>query len=84
MLKKWGSVLGKEVAYVQTPLEDFSPLWPHWGLEMGAMMKMWSEIKEKSWSGEEGLLTKDDLGLGSTKFVSFQDAVRETDWTTLL
>ena len=84
MLNDWSEVTGKKSTYVQTSLEDFSSIWPMWGLEMGVMMKMWDEVKEKSWSGEEGILTKDDLGLTGTDFVGVKGALKEMDWSALL
>lgn len=84
MLKEWSEVTGKKSTYVQTSLEDFSAIWPMWGFEMGVMMKMWDEVREKSWSGEEGILTKDDLGLTGTDFVGSKGALEEMDWNALL
>jgi len=75
-------VTGKKTAYVQTSLEDFSALWPGWGLEMGVMMKVWSDVRERSWSGEE-LLTKEDLGIEGEKFVGIKAAYEEIDWSAL-
>ncbi|KAM5344017.1 hypothetical protein ACJ41O_012554 [Fusarium nematophilum] len=84
MLQDWAAVTGKRAVYVQTSLEDFSNVWPGWGMEMGSMMKMWDELKERSWSGEDGLLTGDDLGLSAAKFVNFKGALVEMDWNALL
>ena len=30
---------------------------------MGVMMKFWEDFGNKSWMGEEGILTKEDLGI---------------------
>ena len=86
MLKDFSDVTGKKATYVQVSLEDFSEVWPGgWGQEMGSMMAAWSEVKERAWSGEEGILTKDDLGLGEADFAGgFKEALREMDWNTLL
>jgi hypothetical protein len=62
LLQDWSEVTGKKAAYVQTSLEDFSEIWPGWGMEMGIMMKMWNEPRERSWP-TEGVLNKGDLGL---------------------
>jgi hypothetical protein len=75
-------VTGKKTAYVQTSLEEFSALWPMWGLEMGLMMKVWGDVREGSWSGEE-LLTKEDLGIEGEKFVGVKGAYEEMDWSAL-
>lgn len=84
LLKDWSEVTGKPSAYVQTSLEDFSNVWPKWGLEMGLMMKMWDELRDKTWAGEEGILTKNDLGLDNVKFVGAKGAYAKMDWKGLL
>jgi len=86
MLRDCSEVTGKTSHYVQTSLEHFSDLWPMWGTEMGIMMKMWDEVKDKAWSGEPGLLTKDDLGISVEKLglVGNKGAMAEMDWKALL
>ena len=34
-----------------------------WAEEMGVMMQFWEDFGKKSWTGEEGILTKEDLGI---------------------
>jgi hypothetical protein len=34
-----------------------------WAEEMGVMMQFWDWAREKSWSGEDVILTKDDLNI---------------------
>ncbi|PNY27047.1 NmrA-like family domain-containing protein 1 [Tolypocladium capitatum] len=84
MLQDWGQVTGKRAVYVQTSLDDFSNVWPMWGLEMGVMMKMWDELRERIWTGEDGILTKDDLGLSAEGLVDAKGAMAEMDWKALL
>jgi hypothetical protein len=84
LLKDWSEVTGKKATYIQTSLEDFSNVWPMWGIEMGVMMKMWDEIKDKSWTGEGDILTKEDLGIAGEKFVGVKGAYGEMDWSSLL
>lgn len=84
MLKNWSEVTGKKATYAQVSLEDFNAVWPMWGMEMGVMMKMWDEVKEKSWSGEEGILTKEDLGLNGVDFVGAKAVMKKMDWNALL
>ncbi|KND89128.1 NmrA-like family domain-containing protein 1 [Tolypocladium ophioglossoides CBS 100239] len=84
MLQDWAEVTNKRAVFVQTSLDDFSNVWPIWGLEMGAMMEMWDELKERTWSGEDGILTKDDLGVSTENLVGFKGAVAEMDWKALL
>ena len=84
MLKDFSEVTGKRSVYVKTTLDDFSNVWPMWALEMGLMMVMWDEVKEKSWSGEPGVLTRDDLGISAENLVSTKKALAEMDWNALL
>lgn len=84
MLQDWADVLGKRAVYVRTSLEDYNSVWPAWGLEMGVMMQMWDELGERTWTGEDGILTRDDLGLSAVNFVGFKGAVAEMDWDALL
>lgn len=84
MLQYWAEVTGKKATYVQVSLDAFSAVWPMWGLEMGIMMKIWDEVKEKSWSGEEGVLTKDDLGFNGADFVGAKAVMKDMDWGALL
>ena len=86
MLKDFSDVTGKKATYVQVALEEFSEIWGGgWGQEMGSMMEMWGQIKERAWSGEEGILTKDDLGLAEADFAGgHKGAVKEMDWNALL
>lgn len=83
LLEDWAEATGNKARYVQTSLEDYSEVWPMWGLEMGAMMKMWSDVPDH-WSGEEGILTPEDLGVDTRKLKSVKDAYRMMDWSKLL
>ncbi|KIX94169.1 uncharacterized protein Z520_10195 [Fonsecaea multimorphosa CBS 102226] len=84
LLSDWTAVTGNPSKYVQTSLEDFSNVWPGFGLEMGIMMAMWNELKDRSWSGEEGLLTWEELGIKQSELASVKDAYRTMDWEALL
>lgn len=48
------------------------------------MMAMWNELREKSWTGEEGIITKDDLGIDTRGLTTVKDAYAEMDWASLL
>lgn len=48
------------------------------------MMAMWNELREKSWTGEEGIVTAEDLGIDTSKLASVKDAYAEMDWDALL
>lgn len=84
LLQDWSEATGKQSKYVQTALDDFSAIWPGWGLEMGVMMKMWDELRENSWTGEGDLVTMKELGLQGANFVTVKDAYRAMDWDALL
>jgi NmrA-like family len=84
ILKDWSEVTGKPAVYVQTSLEAFNSVWPGWGQEMGVMMAAWDELRERSWSGEDGILTKEDLGIAGEKFVGSKEVYATMDWKALL
>lgn len=84
LLQDWSAATGKPSEYVEVSLDSFSKIWPGWGQEMGSMMKMWDELRERAWSGEEGILVKEDLGIGDAHFVGVKQAVAEMDWKALL
>lgn len=63
MLQTWAKAQGKTAQYVQIDRSAFNALWPGWSEEMGAMMEFWRDAKDNSWSGEETILTKEDLGV---------------------
>ena len=63
MLQAWGKAQGKQTQYVQVDEKTFNAMWPMWSEEIGVMMQFWENAGDKSWSGEEGVLTKEDLGI---------------------
>jgi hypothetical protein len=84
MLETWSEVTGKPSVYTQVAsLEEFNNVWPNWGHEMGVMMKLWEEVGDKSWSGED-YLTKEDLGIAGEKFSTIAETFKEMDWTAIL
>lgn len=85
MLQIWGQATGKETVYVKiSSLDDFDRVWPMWGREMGVMMAFWDETREKSWSGEDGIVTREQLGLASEKLVGLKQAFEGIDWATVV
>ena len=64
LLQAWAAAQGKKAVYLQIDEKAFNSMWPMWSEEMGVMMQFWAAVKENSWSGEENILTKDDLGVG--------------------
>ncbi|KAH0536619.1 hypothetical protein FGG08_006530 [Glutinoglossum americanum] len=83
LLENWSAATGKPSVYVQTSLEDFDRVWPMWGHEMGIMMKFWEEAQDKSWSGEEGILTKESLSIKDA-FAGSKKAFESIDWTNVV
>lgn len=87
LLQDWTDATGKPAHYVKTSsLADYADIFPGgWGYEMGEMMVMWEELRERSWSGEEPLVTIDDLGLsGNTELTTVKDSYKAMDWSALL
>lgn len=84
MLATWSEVTGKPSKYVVTSLDDYSDVWPGFGLEMGIMMALWDELGDKSWSGEEGMITREELGIKVENLTTLKDAFKEMDWNALL
>jgi hypothetical protein len=84
LLSDWSEFTGKPSKYVVTSLEDFANVWPGFGQEMGIMMAMWNELREKSWSGEEGIVTGKDLGIDPKELTTVKDAYKEMNWEAIL
>ena len=83
LLQTWSKATGKPAVYVQTSsMEEYNNIWPMWGEEMGTMMKFWDEEGDKSWTGEDNVLTKEDLGI-TDKFVGNHEAFQSMDWSAL-
>jgi hypothetical protein len=83
LLQDWAEVTGNRATYVKCALDAYSDIWPDWGMEMGSMMKMWDELREKSWP-ETGVLNWDDLGIRGERWGSAKDAYQEMDWKAIL
>ena len=63
MLQTWGKAQDKRIQYVQVDEKTFNAIWPKWAEEIGVMMQFWEDAGDMSWTGEEGILTKEDLGI---------------------
>lgn len=61
-LDLWAKVTGKTAQFIRISYEDYYKLYPNWGEEMGRMLKLWEEVGEKSWSGQE-LITPEEIGV---------------------
>jgi hypothetical protein len=84
VLKTWSEATGKKAEYVKVSLEDFDRMWPMWGMEMGVMLKFWDEAKDKSWSGEEGIVGAEELGVEVGKLVGLKAAFEGLNWAAVL
>jgi hypothetical protein len=85
MLQIWGQATGNVTEYVKvTSLDDFDRVWPMWGGEMGVMLAFWDEAREKSWSGEDGIVTREQLGLASEKLVGLKQAFEGMEWAPVV
>ncbi|KAJ6116097.1 hypothetical protein N7523_006514 [Penicillium sp. IBT 18751x] len=63
MLLTWASTHGIRAEFVQVDEETYYDLWPKWGEIMDKSHKYWETAKEESYSGEDVILTKEDLGI---------------------
>ncbi|KAH8902608.1 NAD(P)-binding protein [Coniochaeta sp. PMI_546] len=63
MLTAWASTKGIDVIYVEVDKETYYKMWPVWGELMDKSHVYWGMVKEKAFTAEEGVLTKDDLGV---------------------
>ncbi|KAK7413261.1 hypothetical protein QQX98_007849 [Neonectria punicea] len=63
LLSLWASVKGKEAQYVMVDKKTYYSLWPGWAELMDEAHMYWDLVQERSYSGEDSLLTKDDLGI---------------------
>jgi hypothetical protein len=59
----WSQTSGKPAVYIQVSLDHYDILWPKWGREVGIMLQFWEAVREKSWTADEPVLTKDDLSI---------------------
>lgn len=87
LLQDWSEATGKASHYAKTStLAEYADIFPGgWGYEMGEMMVMWEELGDRSWSGEEPLVTIDDLGLrGNPQLTTVKDSYKVMDWSALL
>ncbi|KAK7422007.1 hypothetical protein QQZ08_009728 [Neonectria magnoliae] len=63
LLSLWASVKGKEAEYAMVDKKTYYGLWPGWAELMDKAHMYWDLVQERSYSGEDSLLTKDDLGI---------------------
>jgi hypothetical protein len=70
-LEAWSAFQKKPATYVQIPADVFDTIWPVYGKELRLMHEFWDWAREKSWTGDQPVLTKEDLGL--TNLVGIQE-----------
>lgn len=63
MLATWASVRGVETEYVQIDKATYHSLWPQWGKVMDKMHEYLEWAKDHSFSSEDVILSKEDLGI---------------------
>lgn len=63
ILATWASVHGVEAEYVQVDKETYYSLWPQWGKVMCQNHEYLEWAKQSSFSGEDVILSKEDLGI---------------------
>ncbi|EWZ46213.1 hypothetical protein BFJ63_vAg14823 [Fusarium oxysporum f. sp. narcissi] len=63
LLSLWASSKQKEAEYVMVDKQTYHRLWPKWGEVMEANFTYFGLVGDRSYSGENGVLTKDDLGV---------------------
>lgn len=63
MLATWASVHGVEAEYVQIDKATYYSLWPRWGQAMDKMHEYLEWAKDCSFSGEDVIISKEDLGI---------------------
>ncbi|KAM0082142.1 hypothetical protein ACKRZS_005637 [Fusarium odoratissimum] len=63
LLSLWASTKQKEAEYVMVDKQTYYRLWPKWGEVMEANFAYFNLVGDRSYSGENGVLTKDDLGI---------------------
>jgi len=74
LIQTWAKAQNTQVEYLQVSTPTFNALWPGWAEEMGVMMEFWVWAGEKSWSGEDAILTSSDLGVKTEDLVSSAQA----------
>jgi hypothetical protein len=63
ILATWASVRGVEAEYVQVDKTTYYSLWPQWGEAMDKMHEYLEWAKGYGFSGEDVILSKEDLGI---------------------
>jgi hypothetical protein len=75
----WSQVTGKPVDYIQISLDQYDSLWPKWGREVGLMLQFWETAREKSWTADEPVLTREDLNISG--LMGMKEVFSSLDWS---
>lgn len=75
----WSQVSEKPADYIQVPLDHYDNLWPKWGREVGLMLQFWETAREKSWTTNEPVLTKEDLNISG--LIGMKEIFSSLEWS---
>lgn len=78
-LASWSKGQGKQARYIQVEKQTYYDLWPVWAEEMDKMQMFWEAAKDKSWTEEVDVLTKDDLNVEGL-VTTVEAFAKMTDW----
>ncbi|KAJ5530772.1 hypothetical protein N7527_004165 [Penicillium freii] len=78
IINLWSQILGKPADYVQVS-DHYDNLWPKWGREIGRMLQFWETAREKSWTADEPVLTKEDLSISS--LIGMKEIFSALEWS---
>jgi len=79
IINLWSQISGKPADYVQVPLDHYDNLWPKWGREIGLMLQFWETAREKSWTADEPVLTKEDLNISG--LIGMKEIFSSLEWS---
>ncbi|KAJ5504131.1 HSCARG dehydrogenase [Penicillium fimorum] len=79
IIKLWSDVSGKPAEYCQISLDHYDNLWPKWGREIGLTLQFWDAAREKSWTADQPVLTKKDLGISG--LVGMKEVFSAVKWS---
>lgn len=63
LLSLWAEVNGVEAEYVMAERKTYYKLWPGWSEVMDAAFVYWGLVQERDYSGEDEILTAENLGV---------------------
>ena len=78
----WARAQCKTAQYIQVDEATFNTIWPMWAEETGVIMQYWNEVKDRSWSGESSIFTKEDLN--ETDLIGLEDTFKPVTFNYLI